>query len=284
MSPPSPDSYDPAYIARFFDEYGEKEWERLTRTPVDEVSLHIHTQLLHAHIPRGARVLEIGAGAGRFTQVLAQLDCRVTVADLSPGQLALNRAKAAEHGFAGAIASWLVADICDLRRFPDGEFDAVVAYGGPISYVFDRADDAVRECRRVLAVDGVLLASVMSLWGTSHLYLNDILAIPPDRNRPIIATGDLSPHTLPENKHYCRMYRAARFRSLLERHGLEILALSASNFLSLRWETELGAIRQDESAWNELLRLETEACAEPGCQDGGTHLIAASRKRDTTAR
>lgn len=280
MQPPSQESYDPTYVARFFDEYGEKEWERLTRTPVDEVSLHIHTQLLHAHIPRGARVLEIGAGAGRFTQILAQLGCRVTVADLSLGQLALNRAKATEHGFAPAVEAWVTTDICDLSRFADRTFDVVVAYGGPISYVFDRADDAVRECRRVLTADGVFLASVMSFWGTCHLYLNDILNIPPVQNREIIATGDLSLRTLPENKHYCRMYRAARFRALLSRHGWDIIAMSASNFLSLRWETELGNLRQDEAKWNELLRLETEACAEPGCWDGGTHLIAVGRKRD----
>lgn len=276
--PPPQESYNPAYVARFFDEYGEKEWQRLTRTPVDEVSLHIHTQLLHAHMPQGARVLEIGAGAGRFTQVLAQLDCRVTVADLSPGQLALNRAKADEHGFASAVEAWVTADICALSGFADGTFDAVVAYGGPISYVFERADDAVRECRRVLTADGVFLASVMSLWGTSHLYLTDILNIPPVQNREIIATGDLSLRTLPENKHYCRMYRAARFRELLSRHGWDIVAMSASNFLSLRWETELRDLRQDEAKWGELLRLETEACAEPGCWDSGTHLIAVGRK------
>ena len=277
MKPPI-DSYDPAWVARYFDEFGGKEWERLTRTPVDEVSLHVYSQLLQRHLRPGMKVLEIGAGAGRFTQIIAALRCEITVADISEGQLKLNRAKAAEHGFAAAVRDSCVLDICDLRRFADGEFDAVVAYGGPISYVFDRADGALQECRRVLKDGGVLLCSVMSLWGTCHRYLGDVLQIPPAQNKVITDTGDLSPATLPENKHYCRMYRAAGFREMLERNHLPVVALSASNSLSLRWESELAAIRQDPVKWQELLRLELEACAEPGCLDSGTHLIAVCAK------
>ena len=73
---------------------------------------------------------------------------------------------------------------------------------------------------------GVLLCSVMSLWGTCHRYLGDVLQIPPAQNKVITDTGDLSPATLPENKHYCRMYRAAGFREMLERNHLPVVALS----------------------------------------------------------
>ena len=35
---PSISEYSPEAIAKFFDEYGLREWNRLTATPVDEVS------------------------------------------------------------------------------------------------------------------------------------------------------------------------------------------------------------------------------------------------------
>ena len=37
-------------------------------------------------------------------------------------------------------------------------------------------------------------------------------------------------------------------------------------------------LRADAEKWNELLRMEIEACATPGCVDMGTHLIAVGQK------
>ncbi len=48
-------------MAGYYDAYGEKEWERLVQTPMDEVSLHIHTELLKEHLRPGMKVLEVGA-------------------------------------------------------------------------------------------------------------------------------------------------------------------------------------------------------------------------------
>lgn len=274
----NPENYDPAWVATYFDQFGEKEWDRLTRTPADEVSLHIHAHLLRRHLRPGSRVLEIGAGPGRFTQIMAGMQCEVTVADISAGQLELNRRKATELGFAGAVREWCMLDICDLRRFGDAAFDAVVAYGGPISYVFDRADIALQECRRVLTDEGKFFCSVMSLWGTCHRYLEGVLATAPEKNRKVFDTGDLSTSTLPENGHFCRLYRAAGLRELLARNALPAIAMSAAGFLALRWENELTEVRKDGAKWSELLQMETEACAEPGCWDAGTHLIAVGAK------
>ena len=71
--PEDQSNYDPSRTVRHFDTYGMQEWHRLTATPVAEVSLFIHTHYLKKYVPLGANVLEIGAGAGRFTQILAEL-------------------------------------------------------------------------------------------------------------------------------------------------------------------------------------------------------------------
>ncbi len=60
--------YDRKWVAEYYDDYGEKEWERMVRSPVDEISLHLHAHYLREHVPEGSRVLEIGAGAGRHTR------------------------------------------------------------------------------------------------------------------------------------------------------------------------------------------------------------------------
>ena len=270
--------YDPDWVSRHYDHYGEKEWDRLVRSAVDEVNLHIHTEVLKQHLRSGMEVLEVGAGAGRFTQIMAALNCRITVVDISERQLALNRQKASELEFASAVSGWHRLDMCHMAPIKTEHFDAVVCYGGPISYVFEKADEALIECTRVLKKGGIFFCSVMSLWGSAHRYLTEILAIDPERNKVITDTGDLTPETLPENKHHCRMYRSSQFRDLLEKNELRIVEMSSANFLSIHWESELVEIRKDTEKWNELLRMEREACKQPGCWDSGTHMIAVCRR------
>ena len=276
MSQPS---YDPKAVARYFDAFGRGEWDRLTATPVDEVSLHVHAHYLRQHVPRGARVLEIGAGAGRFTQVLAELGARVVVADISAVQLELNRGYAAAYGFCDAVEAWQQVDACEMACFADEAFDCVVAYGGLFSYVLERRDAALGECLRVLRRGGLLLASVMSLWGSAHRALKGVLELPAEINRCITATGDLTAETWPARKdNYMHLYRAGELRAWLAGSGLADLHLSASNCLSTGYEEMLREVRQDAARWDELLRMEVAACAETGCLDMGTHIIAVGRR------
>jgi SAM-dependent methyltransferase len=272
-------AYDPDAVAAYFDQLGRREWDRLMATPVDEVSLYVHAHYLHQYVPRGARVLEIGAGAGRFTQLLAESGARVVVADISPVQLDLNRRHAEQYGFRHAVEAWQQVDACEMGCFADAAYDCVVAYGGLFSYVLEQRDAALGECLRVLARGGPLLASVMSLWGSAHRALQGVLALPAEVNRRITATGDLTAETWPARKdNHMHLFRAEELRTWLAGSGLAVLCLSASNCLSTGHEDALREIRQDPARWEELLRMEVEACAEPGCLDMGTHIIAVGRK------
>lgn len=272
--------YDPKNTSEYYDALAEKEWERLAATPRGEVSLYLHTQMLKRFIEPGAQVFEIGAGPGRFTMILGELGAQVWVGDLSPVQVELNRKFAARYGFEQAVKDRQVADICDLSQYKDGFFGAVVAFGGPLSYALDRRGAAISECTRVLQPGGVLLCSVMSMWGTAHWSLRDVLALDPAVNYGITSTGDLTAETFPGRKgNFMHMFRAAELRDLLERRDFEIMAMSSSGGLSIGWDEELLTIRQDAERWQELLRMELEASAEPGALDMGTHLLAAARKR-----
>jgi len=272
-------SYDPKAVAEYFGQFGRREWERLAATPVDEVSLHVHTHYLRHYVPRGARVLEIGAGAGRFTQVLAELGARVVVADISPVQLDLNRRYAEQYGFCHAVEAWQQADACEMGCFADAAFDCVVAYGGLFSYVLEQRDAALSECLRVLVRGGLLLASVMSLWGSAHRSLKGVLEVPIEDNCQITTTGDLTAETWPARKgNYMHLFRAAELRAWLGGAGLATLHLSASNCLSTGYDELLREIREATAHCAARLRMEVEACAEAGCLDMGTHIIAVGRK------
>jgi SAM-dependent methyltransferase len=202
----------------------------------------------------------------------------VLVTDLSQVQLELNRQKSQELGFAAAVEGWQQLDVCEMGAIPSKSFDAVVCYGGPLSYVFERADLAVQECRRVLRPGGLLLSSVMSLWGTVHAFFGGVVAIPLDLNRAILRSGDLTPETQPDSAHYCHLFRSDEYRTLHERNGLEVLCMSASNALSTGWTETLERYRSEPGHWDYILELEIQACATDGFVDGGTHILAVARK------
>ena len=64
-------------------------------------------------------------------------------------------------------------------------------------------------------------------WGGGINAKKGRLKLPPEVNRPIIATGDLCPEHFPGSKHHCHLFRAAELREFLESHGAAILAMSA---------------------------------------------------------
>lgn len=149
-----------------------------------------------------------------------------------------------------------------------------------MSYVLDQRDKALAECWRVLADDGLLLCSVMCLWGTAHRTLNNVLSLPLETNQAIISSGDLRSDTYPgRSRNFMHLFRSDELHRCLEGNGFQVLGLSAAGCLATRWDELLQEIRKDAEKWQELLDVELKASAEPGCLDMGTHLIGVARKR-----
>jgi SAM-dependent methyltransferase len=104
---------------------------------------------------RGARVLEIGAGAAQCGRWLASRGVGVLSTDLSPGMLAAARRLDAETGVPVPTLA------CDARALPlaDASFDVVFTAYGALPFVAD-ADRVLSEAARVLRPGGRLVFSV----------------------------------------------------------------------------------------------------------------------------
>lgn len=269
-------SQDDRHMMRtYYDEFGHAEWDRLEKDISGRVSLEVHRRFLTRFINQGDRVLEVGAGPGRFTLELIALGARVAVTDYSPVQLDLNRSRLADST---SVESWEILDVCDTSKYAKGEFDAVVAYGGPLSYAFENIDEAMTGLFRIARPGGVVVASVMSLLGTwRHLFEDTMIVaetLGEDVNDVILRTGDLR---FMGGAHVCQMFRASDIAALIERCGGEVLAMSASNWASLDKPEALASLESDPNRWRRFLEHEVAACVEPGALDGGTHLLFAAR-------
>jgi SAM-dependent methyltransferase len=268
-------SFDPEYLAAFFDDYGEREWTRHD-TPHGRGSVAVHVDLLAEFVRPGDLVLDAGAGPGRFTVELARLGARVHVGDLSPVQLAANRHRVAGAGHEGAVVARERLDICDLGHLPDDRFDAVVCFGGPLSYVRGRAGVALGELARVTRPGGHVLLSVMSVAGTMRAFLPGVVderrRYGPAYIEGVLADGDLDRERNGQEMH---MFRWAELERLCAPHG-EVVAGAAANFLTANPDQGAYADLSDEE-WAALLSWERQLCREPGVRDAGTHMLAALR-------
>lgn len=267
-------------IRRYYDALGEQEWTRLTHTTRGRVSLELHRRFLRRFVRPGSRVLEIGAGPGRFTLELARLECRIVVTDLSEVQLGLNEERLHGTEAEGRVERRELVDVCDTSRYADREFDGVVAFGGPLSYAFERTDEAMQGLLRLVGSDGIVVASVMSWLGTWRHFLTAISqlseVVGEDANDKVLRTGDLRHVVDDPSAHICQLFRWSDVRALVDRNGGRILGASASNWASLGDVEALSRIEAAADRWQRFIEHEAAACAEPGALDGGTHILFAA--------
>lgn len=272
-------------VRAYFDDLGEKEWERLTVTVAGRVSLEVHRRFLRRFVRPGWRVLEVGAGPGRFTFELAALGGRIVVTDVSRVQLELNEARLRGTDTEQRVERRELLDVCDTARYEEAEFDAVVAFGGPLSYAFERADDAMRGLLRIVRPQGVVVASVMSWLGAWRHFLPAITAhaeaVGEDANDEVLRTGDLRHLAADPSVHVCRMFRWSDLEALVERAGGRILDGSASNWASLGDPDLLARLEADSERWARFVEHEVAACQQPGARDGGTHILFAAEREST---
>ncbi|HET6400648.1 MAG TPA: class I SAM-dependent methyltransferase [Candidatus Kapabacteria bacterium] len=272
--------YDRSHTEAFYDALGEREWERFERNAATRVSLATHLHYLRQYIHAGDSVLDIGAGPGRFTIELAKLGANIIVGDISKAQLELNARKVSEAGFESSVHERVQCDIVNLSMFADSSFDAVVAYGGPISYALDRANDAIGEMLRVTKAGGHVLLSVMSRLGALRHFFPQVLELV-DSVGLLALTDPWESGILDERfsaGHRLRLFLSSELLEMLGKHSCKILAMSASNYLAYAGEQVLENRWDDAEFWNRFLEIELETCREPGALDGGTHLIAVLEK------
>jgi SAM-dependent methyltransferase len=265
-------------IRAYYDERGDAEWSRLEETPRGRVSFEVHRRFLTPFIRPNARILEIGAGPGRFTSELAALGASVVVTDLSSVQLDLHRLHLSGTPTERAVESRGMLDVCDTSSIPADSFDAVVAFGGPLSYSFEHTDDALAGLFRITKSGGVVLASVMSLLGSWRYFLRGVTEetqrVGEAANELVLRTGDLRHFG---GTHVCQMFRSSDVEVLVRRCGGAVVAMSASNWASLADKDVVSQLEGDDDRWSRFLDHEVAACAEPGALDGGTHILFAAR-------
>lgn len=128
-------------------------------------------EMIHRHAPAGAKVLEIGAGTGRYSIALAKEGYQVNAIELVDYNLEVLRRNAGD--LPGLCAQQ--GDALDLSRFADNTFDVTLSFG-PMYHLYEPADAhrALDEALRVTKLGGVVLVAFLSVYAImSNCYLNE---------------------------------------------------------------------------------------------------------------
>ena len=107
----------------------------------------------------GARLLDLGCGAGLDTVFFARHGYRVKAIDWSP-QMVIQTRRAAEQACVAGRVEAMNLGIHELARLTGRNFDCIYSDLGALNCVGD-LDAVARECQRLLAPGGTLVFSVI---------------------------------------------------------------------------------------------------------------------------
>ncbi|WP_440006132.1 class I SAM-dependent methyltransferase [Halomicrococcus sp. SG-WS-1] len=265
---------------RYYDEFGESEWERLDRDPVTRMEFENTTDYLDRYLPDSGHVLDAGGAAGRYSLWLAERGHDVTLVDLSAEQVALAREKATKRGLADRVTAER-GDVRDLE-FEDERFDAVCCLGGPLSHVVD--DDeratAVAELRRVARSGRPVFVSVIGRLAA----LRDVVKFALDGSHgllvPVAADGKYTEERVAElgdgeGWAECHLFRAEEFERELAAAGLEVERLVGLENVASRMNEELSAA--DEEAVEDVREVVRTLREDRTAVDWSEHMLAVCR-------
>jgi SAM-dependent methyltransferase len=220
----------------------------------------------------GARVLEVGCGAGHTTVELARRGLTVTSSDSSEDMVSAASRQVAEAGLADAVTM----DVADVHALPhpDDSFALVVALG--VFPWLHSPELAVQELARVLAPDGHAVVTA-----DNALRLN--MLIEPAQN-PLLVPLKLAWRAArralgsPPDEMVPRLYTPSSVDRMLRTAGLEPERRTTVGYgpFTFRWRPVLG----DRTGLRLHFWLQGLAGrGVPGLRRAGWHYVVSARRR-----
>ncbi len=269
-------------VKDFYNKYGIREWNRLEENNYSKINFLLHMHFIEKFLHKGMKILDAGCGAGRYSIEFAKRGCKVTLFDISDEQLKIAKEKIDEAGVNENIEGIFQGDIRDLSQFRNEQFDMVVCYGAPLSYVLEKREKAILEFNRVLNKNGLLFISVNNKWGILKMLLGN--KYPDFFNSPeywhidkVMKTGDLPKHEK-VNQPPRHFFEAAELNTLLIENGFDETVLGGSPCFSCGNLQEVEELGKDEKAFNTILQIEIETFTKPSMVDCGEFLLARGVK------
>jgi SAM-dependent methyltransferase len=165
LSPPNTIPANLALWSRYDWSAKGEEW---SNSP--EFKLGIIRKILIPNVPSGSRILEIGPGAGRWTEVLLKRAEHLTLVDLTPECIRICRERFAK----AENISYFVNDGKDLSFVPPASIDRIWSLDVFVHIQSSDVDDYVRQFVTILAPGGRAIIHHSARGVSTRLWRSDM--------------------------------------------------------------------------------------------------------------
>lgn len=147
----------------FYSKYDED--SRTTRSRHGQLEYSTSMSYIHRYAAEGSKILEVGAGTGRYSIALAEEGMDVTAVELLESNLDVLR----ENSKGITNIKSFGGDATDLSRFADNSFDLTLLFG-PMYHLYekDEVNSAIDEAIRVTKPGGVIMFSFISVFAIMY--------------------------------------------------------------------------------------------------------------------
>jgi len=266
-------------VAKSYDSFSEREWQRLARDPYHTIEYTITWHVLNKHLPPTGKVLDAGGGPGRYALELCRRGYQTVLHDLSPGNLDMARKhfEAKPENVQENLLQMEVGDVRDLTQFETGCFDAVLCLGGVLSHISDQdgRQQALTELTRVTKPGGLTCVAVIGYFGLLRYMLNyysDELLQP--NLDSLLQTGNAQGPT-GTTWHF---FHVEEIRQLVAAQELEILEMAGCESLSTGLREATNNVAKDEAKWAAWTQILLDTCTAPGVAEISEHILCVGRK------
>ena len=150
-------------VNRFYAQYEED--ARLERSVHGRLEYAVTMNYIHRYADKNAKVLEVGAGTGRYSIALAKEGMDVTAVELVEKNLEVLR----EHSKGIDNIRSYQGDATKLDKLADNTYDVTLVFG-PLYHLYeaDEVNKAIDEAIRVTKPGGVMLFAFISVFAIMY--------------------------------------------------------------------------------------------------------------------
>lgn len=258
------------YLETYYTNYDEE--GRLVKLRRGQVEYATTMRYIHKYLRPGSKVLEIGAGTGRYSITLAQEGYDVTAVELTEHNLSILRSKIT----ADMKIQALQGNALDLSALASERYDMTLLLG-PMYHLYDETDrkQAISEAMRVTKKSGIIMMAYCITDGPiiNHIFRMNLYYTMVERNILDSETFQI----YPENGYLFQHITKSEIDGLMSSFDTERLHYVATDGLPSFLQKELEEM--DQETFQAVLRYHLSVCERPDLVGATAHSLDIQRKR-----
>ena len=256
-------------LERYYNKFPE---EKRLNSRRGQVEYRVSMKYIHEYIPSGVprekvKILEIGAGTGRYSVALANEGYDVTAVELVKYNLGILKSK-------GSSVKAMQGNALNLKKLQDDYFDVTLLFG-PMYHLFGEADkkQALAEAKRVTKPGGVILvAYCMNEYSVlTYAFKEGHIGECMQEKR---LTEDF--HTVSQKENLYDYMRIEDIDALLEDSGLTRIKIISPDGPSSYMRSVLN--RMSEEEFEHFVEYQMATCERMDLIGAGAHTVDILRK------